>query len=228
MPHYENILIDVDDTLLDFVRAEREAFIKVCAFLQIPYSEALNTHYHNVNIHYWQLHEKGLAEKKDFLPLRFSESFQDFGYQIDGAEANRQYTDFLGEGSYPLPDAVEVLKTLHDRSRVWLVTNGNESVQRRRIEVSPIRHYVEGAFISDCIGFQKPSREFFDEVFRTVPYSAKRTVIIGDSLTSDIRGGKNAGIDSIWYNPAGKPNDHPDIRPTYEIRDLKELPDICL
>ncbi len=222
MGRYRRFLIDVDGTLFDFDRSESEAFRKLCAHLGVPCTEELHAHYHDVNLSYWKLYEKGLAEREYFFPQRFIDAFRDFGYETDGQDANHAYLEFLSRECFVYPGAMELIQELSGRGFVYLCTNGDALVQERRLEASGILPYVAGVFISEKVGCQKPTKEYFSEVFKTVPYGPD-CIMIGDSLTSDILGGVNASLDTVWYCPPGTVNDHPEIRPTYTV---SALPDI--
>lgn len=221
---YSKLFIDVDDTLLDFKMAEKEALRRTAEHFGIPFTPEFHQAYHEINIGYWKLHEKGIYAKEEFLPMRFIDLMARFGYDLDGRTANAFYHNALCEGYFLMPGAEELLKELSSIADVWLVTNGDTDVQTSRLAMGPLMQYVKGIFISDEIGAPKPSKEFFDVVFETVPHTDDM-LIIGDSLTSDIRGGKNADMDSLWFNPDGLENTT-DIRPTYVVQTLEEIPRI--
>lgn len=221
---YTKLFIDVDDTLLDFKMAEKEALRRTAEHFGLPFTPEFHQAYHEINISYWKLHEKGLTEKEEFLPQRFIDLMARFGYDTDGHAANAFYHKALCEGYFLMPGAEELLKELSKTAEIWLVTNGDTDVQTSRLSMGPLMQYVKGLFISDEIGAPKPSKEFFDIVFKTVPHT-EDMLIIGDSLTSDIRGGKNAAMASCWFNPDGVEN-NTDITPTYTVRTLEEIPAI--
>ncbi len=220
---YTKLFIDVDDTLLDFKMAEKESLRRTAEHFGIPFTSEFHQAYHEINISYWKLHEQGLIGKEEFLPQRFIDLLDRFGYgHLDGHAANTFYHNALCESAFMMPGAEELLKELSQYAEIWLVTNGDSDVQTGRLYGGPLMKYVKGMFISDELGAPKPSKEFFDIVFGTVPHTDDM-LIIGDSLTSDIRGGENAAMDSCWFNPEGAENTTL-IRPTYTVRTLEEIP----
>lgn len=222
MKSYSVLLFDVDDTILDFEACERAAFRDMCRDLNIPFSEELYATYHRTNIHYWKLHEQGLSEKDYFQHARFSDSFKACSIQADGMQADLCFRDHLDRYAFCIPGAEDLIRTLASEASVYFITNGDTRAQNSRLALTPFLPLVKGRFISDEIGFPKPSKEFFDCVFRTVPYGDD-VLIIGDSLTSDIRGGETAGVDTVWFCRNDQPYDHPEVRPTYKVTKLEDI-----
>jgi 2-haloacid dehalogenase len=138
-------------------------------------------------------------------------------------EARRTYEWNLGSSYFYLDGAESLLAELSTKYDLYLMSNGTAAVQDRRIAASGIDKYFKGIFISEKVGYNKPSREFFDLCFKQIPdFSKDESIIIGDSLSSDIQGGINAGILTCHYNPSGEMSDSP--RPNYTIKTLEELP----
>ena len=150
--------------------------------------------------------------------------FGELGVEGSGTQAQKIYEGLLSQGHWFMPGAEELLEELYGKYPLYIVSNGNISVQDGRIASAGIAGYFEEIFISQRIGFDKPRKEFFDACFAKIPgFDRERAIIVGDSLTSDIRGGINAGIKTCWYNPRGKAA-REDIRPDYCITALNELP----
>ena len=150
--------------------------------------------------------------------------FSELELERSGIEAQKIYEELLGKGHWFMPGAEKLLETLYGRYELYIVSNGNLSVQDSRIASAGIGRYFNEIFISERIGFDKPRKEFFDACFAQIPdFDPKRAVIVGDSLTSDIRGGINAGIKTCWFNPNGE-QAREDIVPDYHISALEELP----
>lgn len=221
---YDFILFDADDTLLDFGKAEDAALKQVFAEFDLPLTEEIRQGYLDINHGLWKALEKGEIEKPQVLARRFQDTFEKFGIPgpTDGSFEKR-YQILLGEGAYLVDGAVELLNELKQEFRLAIVTNGVTATQTNRLRLCGLDRIIPDVFISEKIGVAKPQAGFFDAVFAELGQPERsRVLIVGDSLTSDMRGGEIAGIDSCWYNPKGKPNDT-DVRPTYEIRDLAEL-----
>ena len=218
------VLLDLDDTILDFHQAEANAVSKTLAQLGIEPEESIIRRYSQINAGRWELLERGLITREEVLTSRFEMLFSELGVERSGVEAQKIYEGLLGRGHWFMPGAEALLKELYGKYRLFVVSNGNLSVQDSRIASAGIAGYFEEIFISQKIGFDKPRKEFFDACFARIPgFDRERAIIVGDSLTSDIQGGINAGIKTCWYDPRVK-TPREDIRPDYRITALDQLP----
>ena len=198
----KNLLFDLDNTIFDFSRAERNALISTFTDLDISYTQDMLSRYSVINTAQWKLLEEKTITRDMIGQRRFGFLFREFCIDADPKTANRIYEGYLGTGHYFIDGAEDMLRSLYGRYRLFIVSNGSIRVQNGRIESSGIKKYFDNIFLSGAIGFDKPDKRFFDECFRMIPdFMAEETAIIGDSLTSDILGGNNAGIASIWFNP---------------------------
>ncbi len=221
-----NILFDLDDTLLDFKRGEAIAISTTFRKMGILPTEENISLYSKINLSCWKKLETGEYTRDEVLHRRFDMLFATLGTRGDSHEAQKIYECELSLCAFYLEGAEELLKTLHGKYRLYLATNGIVAVQTRRIADSGIGKYFDGIFISEKIGYNKPDVRFFEAAFNTVPdLMREETVIIGDSLSSDIKGGKNAGIKTVHYNPRRAVNDT-DVVPDYEIHSLGEIPEL--
>ena len=226
-----NILIDLDDTILDFHKAEHAALTKSLQELGIEPTPHILERYSEINLWHWKQLELGKLTRDEVLFGRFAKLFEEFGINARAEEAKAHYEHNLGIGHYFMPGAVELLEELNGSYRLFLASNGTASVQHGRIESAGIAHYFDKIFISQELGANKPSAEFFSRAFALVPDMRKSdTVILGDSLTSDMRGGENFGLTTIWFNPGHKENytlatDSP-VHPDYEIDALSKVGEI--
>lgn len=221
---YEIILFDVDDTLLDFNISEKEALNK--AFLEFEISTGLTKEYHDgyreISNGLWRDLEQGSITLAELGTERFRRLFLKHDIEINAEMFNRAYLGYLGKEVHLMHGAEEVCTALNDY-RLAIITNGFKEVQISRIENSPLSEMFECLIISEEAGFQKPKKEIFDYAFSKLQITNKdKVLIVGDSLTSDIRGGMNYGIDTCWFNPYHKEN-NTDTSPTYEISELIEL-----
>ncbi len=217
------LLFDADRTLLDFSASERNSLAKAFADYALPFSDEVYQFHLQHNAKLWEDYEKGLIDRETVLYTRFVRLFAHFGYQADGVAFEDCYRHHLEHSCELLPDALEVVQTLSRTHLLYLVTNGVSSTQRMRMRDSGLAPYFQELFISEEIGWQKPRKEFFDYCFAHIPdFHREQALIIGDSLTSDIRGGNQAGIETCWFNPEGAKN-NADVRVDYEIGSLKEL-----
>ena len=224
----KTVLWDVDGTLLNFHAAERVA-IRKCfeTFALGPCSDEMLERYSRLNDSYWKKLERGEITKPELLVRRFEEFFENEGVICgDVAGFNADYQVRLGDTICFNDESYELVKSLRGRVRQYAVTNGTKVAQDRKLERSGLDQLFDGIFISDVLGWEKPTVEFFDHVFaRIEPCEKSEMIIVGDSLTSDIKGGNNAGIPTVWYNPSGAPNDK-GVTVDYEIRDLREILEI--
>lgn len=218
----EFLLLDLDDTILDFHKAERIALSKTIRDFGVEPSEAVLDRYHHINKWHWEQLELGLMTRDQVLVGRFAQLFEELGMEVDAAACMKQYEHNLSIGHYFLPGAEEAVKKLHDRYRLFLVSNGTATVQHSRLTSAGLYPYFEQVFISQEIGYNKPDKAYFDRCFERIPgFAPEKALMVGDSLTSDIKGGINAGLKTVWVNPAHKPCG--DIRPDYEIEGLSQL-----
>lgn len=221
-----NVLFDLDDTLLDFKRAEAEAIRYTLAEFGIEPTDENIKLYSRINLSCWEKLETGEYTRDEVLHRRFDILFDTLGVEGDSHATQKLYEYRLSLGAYYIEGAEELLGKLYGKYRLYLATNGIVNVQKRRIADSGIGKYFDGLFVSEKIGYNKPDKRFFDAAFCEIPdFKHSETVIIGDRLPSDILGGINAGIKTVYYNPMGKENDT-GITPDYEIRDLGEIEEL--
>lgn len=225
--NYPLILLDADDTLLDFDRSETCALCDTLVRCGLVPDDAALARYKAVNKRWWQAFDRGEVTKPALTVARWAEFLEGSGNAYDPADANAFYMERLGGYSFTLPGAEALCAALRTRGyRLALVTNGTAEVQRRRWGASPAARYIDAAdvFVSELLDCQKPERAFFDKVFSALGDPPREDcLIVGDSETSDMQGGKNAGIATCWYNPAGKKAAG---NWNYEIQKLEELLDI--
>ena len=219
------ILWDVDGTLLDFSAAERRA-LEDCfrSFQMGPCTPELLARYSQINRTYWRRLERGELTKPQVLLGRFEEFFAEEGIDVSLApQFNDAYQLRLGDTIVYRDDSYEIVKSLRGKVRQCVVSNGTVVAQTKKLTRSGLGALMDGVFLSEQLGAEKPKKEFFDQVFAAIgPVEKSETMIVGDSLTSDIRGGDNAGIVTCWYNPEGikAPEGY---RIDHEIRDLHEV-----
>ena len=217
------LFMDVDDTLLDFPWSERNAIHRTYEALDTPMTEEMYARYHTVNRGFWMAYERGEIGRADMLIARHRQMAEEYGLPWDPAECERLYRRNLGVGYQLIPHAIEILDWLKPRCRLFVTSNGVAETQYSRLSASGLDAYFERIFISEEIGAVKPSKEYFDYVFARIPdFRKEEAAIVGDSLSSDILGGLNAGITTIWFNPDKKAG-RPEVRPDHEISDLLEL-----
>ena len=221
---YKTLLFDLDSTLWDFHSAEHYALTKLLEKQGVDDVEAYIDVYVPMNRAMWRSLEKDEITREELVETRFAKLFDHVGFEKDGKELAADYEAILGTQGQTYEGAEELLQALRDAGYdLYAATNGITTIQKGRLSNSPIAKYFKKVFISEEVGAQKPSEVFFERVAGSIPdYDKDKAVIIGDSLTADIQGGINAGIDTIWMNLAAKEN-RTAIKPTVEVRSYAEL-----
>lgn len=203
---YDVILLDADETLLDFSRSEREAVSDALRLFDITPTEELIEGYSRINHAIWKRLERGEITKDALRVERFREFCGQFSLTADPERMAEYYLERLSQKAYLLDRAEELCQRLAAKYRLYIITNGIAFVQRGRMARLPITGLFKEVFISEEIGAEKPERLFFERVFEKIPqFSAEKALVVGDSLTSDMRGGITAGLDTCWYNPKSLP-----------------------
>ena len=222
---YGIILFDADGTLLDFHRSEKEADAESFLRFGLKASDEMLDEYSRINDSLWKMLEKGEIEKNVLVYRRFEIFYEKYGFSADARATAEEYMYRLSEKGYLIEGAEALCQRLCGEAKMYIVTNGIQRIQESRLAHSGLLKYFDGAFISEQVGFEKPRREFFEYVSRHIPdFDKKQVVIVGDSLSSDIKGGMDYGIDTCWYSPAGAdaPNDvAPHI--THTVRNFDEM-----
>ena len=220
----EFLFLDLDDTILDFHKAERIAIAKTIREFGIDPSEEVLSRYHTINKWHWEQLEQGKMAREEVLVGRFAMLFQEYGVAVDAVTVARAYEKNLAIGHYFLPGAEEAVDALSRKYRLFLASNGTASVQKGRMTSANLYRFFETVFVSQEIGHNKPSKAYFDACFATIAdFDPAKAMIVGDSLSSDILGGINAGIKTCWVNPShAAPKSG--ITPDYEIEALHQLP----
>ena len=219
----EFLLLDLDDTILDFHMQEHFAIRRTLSAVGVEPTDDVCDLYSKINLRHWKMLETGEMTREKLAWHRFLELFEALEVEADPHKTAQLYWENLATGHYFLPGAEEAVKALAKKYKLYMVTNGTASVQHSRIASAGLAPYFAGIFISQEIGADKPAKAYFESCFAQIPsFAQEKAMIIGDSLSSDIRGGKNAGIATCWINPKGKiaPAEN---KPEYEIKSITEL-----
>jgi len=226
MKHYDIIFFDLDDTLFDFTKSQPKAFSNV--FGQYNLLDKLKLYeksYQDISNILWRDLEDGKMSLAELGSERFRRLFLEYELDLDAFVFNQDYLRFLGEEVHLVQGAEKVIRNLSDK-RLVALTNGFSDVQLSRINNSSLKEAFEHIIVSESTGYQKPQTGIFDYAFNKLQITEKSNVlIVGDSLTSDIQGGINYGIDTCWFNPKFKENNTA-LKPTYEINKLESLLEI--
>jgi len=223
---YKWLLFDLDGTLFDYDKAEAAALKKTFEQAGHRFQPGYAQVYRRINERIWQEFEQGKISQARLRSKRFELLFDVIDVHPDPVAFSTTYLKNLARGWYLVPDAKETVESLYGKVGLLIITNGLKEVQRPRLASSAIGHYFAGVVISEEAGAAKPDKRIFDIAFRKMNDPQKKEVlIVGDGLTSDIKGGNDYGIDTCWFNPT-KRSSPLDVEFTYEIGRLRELLDI--
>lgn len=223
----KGVFLDLDNTLLDFSLSEREAITKTLMALGIDASNETVALYSKINDEQWKLLEKGKLTREQVVSRRFALLFSRLKVNIkDTSQTQAMYEYNLSRSCHVMDGAFEMLAELKKRGyRLFLATNGTLAVQKSRIASSGLRDFFDDVFVSQNLGVNKPSREFFEKAFEICGLCACNTVMVGDSLTSDIAGGINAGMKTVFFNRYPEKTTKMPVIPTVSVTTLGEIPD---
>ena len=225
---YSIALFDADNTLLDFSRAERNSISLCLASRGLPHDQDTITRYSAINDSHWKRLERGETTRDRLKVERFADLFGTLDYDGDPVSMARDYESNLGRQTHLLDGALPMIQSLYGKCRLFIVTNGLATVQKSRFGGCALAPYFEQCFISEEMGCAKPEKRFFDLVAASIPqFNSAEAIVIGDSLSSDILGGINAGLDTCWFNPREKVAP-PDIKITHIVHSLSEIEAIIL
>ena len=226
---YEVIIFDADETLFDFKKSERHALKNTMLEFNIEYDE--NHHlkiYKDINTAIWKELEYGLITQKQLKIERFKRFSDSLNTGFDEALFAKSYMKHLSFASFLYDDSIDLIESLHKDYRLTIITNGLKDVQDTRIRKSIIAKYFEDIVVSEEALVSKPNPKIFELALNNIKHTDKsKVLIVGDSLTSDIQGGINSGIDTCWFNPNRLMHKN-EINPTYEISNLMDLKDKVL
>lgn len=220
----EFLFLDLDDTILDFHMAEYIAVKKTLLEFGVDPIEEVCARYSEINRLHWEALERKELTRQQVLVGRFATLFRELNVEADAACCSQRYTENLAVGHYFMPGAQDAVERLAKKYKLYIASNGTKTVQMARIESAGIGSCFQDVFISQDMGADKPSKVFFERCFARIPgFDPKKTMIVGDSLSSDIQGGINAGIATCWVNPKHK---EAKIQPDYEIESITQLEDL--
>lgn len=224
---YEIIIFDADETLFDFKKSERDAFKNAMLEFDIEYDESHHLKiYQGINTAIWKEFEEGLITQEKLKVERFKRLSDALKARFDEEQFAKSYMKHLSYASFLYDDSVALVESLHKDYRLTIITNGLKDVQDNRIRKSTIAKYFEDIVVSEEVKVSKPDPKIFELSLNNIKHTDKtKVLIVGDSLTSDIQGGINFGIDTCWYNP-NKIVNETKIKPTYEISNLMDLKSI--
>lgn len=223
MRKYTILLMDADDTVFDFHKAERQAFYEMAEAQGLKCDDALYARYSEINLAHWKMLERGEITKSALQTARFACWLRESGQQGDPVQMNDCYIAKLSTFAFLFDDSEEALECLSKHCRIYFITNGTASVQRGRFSRTPVMRYIDDFFISSEIGYEKPDRRYFEAVIKQIPdFDPAQTLVVGDSPTSDLAGAIGMGLDCCYVNRRAKPLPA-GMQISFEVPDLLTL-----
>ena len=223
MSGYKTILFDIDDTLFDFDIDQKIAFMEAMNVIGYKCTEEMYFNYNLINLEMWEMLNEGKITLQELFIKRFELFFRKYGIKQNEKEFNEILTKSFQKTGTPIKGTKKVLEHLKDEYELIITSNGPKEQQYHRLENAGFSKYFSKVFISEELGCNKPNKEYFDIVFQNINNKEKSSIlIVGDSISSDIIGGKNSGIATCWYNAKDKQN-KTNVEPNYEIKDFIEL-----
>lgn len=217
------ILLDLDNTLIDFNECARHSIMDAFAKFGFEYTEKVFETFITENIKIWKRLEKGEITKPQLRADRWNIILGKLGIDYDGTVLEEMFENGVARYACPVEGAYDLLNYLYGKYKLYIVSNGFRFVQESRLKIGDFEKYFDGLFVSEDIGIAKPATEFFEYCFQKLSNPPKSdTILIGDSLSADIIGGANYGIDTIWFNKNGDPMPE-SITPTHTVSTLKEI-----
>jgi len=219
----KNIFFDLDDTIFDYFKSEKIALSAALLKAGIEPTDELLKTYHAINIPLWQAYERNEKDCEFIVVERFRQLFEKNNIKFSADKMEDIYENELGNNAHLVEGAKEMLEELYKDYSLYIASNGLVRIQEHRLKLAGIGHYFADVFTSQRNGACKPNKEFFDYCFERIPdFKREETIIVGDSLTSDIKGGINAGLRTVWFNKY-KMQNTTDIKPDFEFTSLAEV-----
>ncbi len=223
MVKYKTLLFDVDNTLFDFDKDQETAFREAMDRIEHPCTEEMYKDYNQINMGMWEMLNRGEITAEELSVKRFEVFFEKYHIKQDARIFSSLLTEAFRKTGTPIKGSREILEQLRNNYELVVISNGFKRQQYHRLDNAKFSNYFSKIFLSEEIGYNKPDKNFFDIVLKNIENKEKsKILIIGDSISADIVGGKNAGIDTCWYNPKNKEN-KTNVKPNYEIKDFQEL-----
>ena len=219
------VFIDIDDTLLDFTKCANDAIKSACNKFGVPYTTTLVDTFHPINLDLWHRLEKKEVTKEKLFDTRFQIVFDKLGIKADGIAFETAFRENFHESAILVDGARDLLEYLRSKYKVYVASNASMHQQTNRMKRAELDGYIDGYFVSEDIGFPKPQKEFFDACFKALPdVKPQDVVMIGDSLSADIKGACEYGLKTIWYNHRNEPT--AGVKCDYIVSRLSEIKNI--
>ena len=221
------ILIDIDDTLLDFEKNAYCALERAFSYQNVPFKPEYFDVFIKINTSLWEMIERKEITKEQLKEIRFLKVFESLNVTVaDYRKVEEDFRSELFNFAIPVDGAVNLLKYLASKYKIYAASNAMHNQQLARLKKAGMDGFVSDVFISENIGHYKPTKGFFDVCFEYMGgVDRSETAIIGDSLSADIKGGKEYGLTTIWFNSKNKIKDA-DSGVDYEVNSLEEIKNI--
>lgn len=220
------ILIDLDNTIIDFNECARHSIMGIFEDLGFHYDDNVFETFITENVKIWKRLERGEIDKPYLRANRWNIILGKLGIEYDGTIIEERFENGVAKGAYPVEYAYELLEYLYSKYDLYVVSNGFRFVQESRVKIGKFDKYFKELFLSEDIGIQKPDIRFFNYCYEKIGCPPKeKLILIGDSLSADIQGGINFNVETIWFNKNNEPQNDT-IKPTYTVNHLKEIENI--
>ncbi|MBQ8183404.1 MAG: YjjG family noncanonical pyrimidine nucleotidase [Clostridia bacterium] len=220
------VLIDLDNTLIDFNECARHSIMNAFSELGFKYTDNVFETFIRENVKIWKRLERGEITKPELRANRWNIILGKLGIDYDGTIVEEMFENGVAQGAYAVEGAYDLLDYLYPKYRLYVVSNGFRFVQESRLKIGNFEKYFTDVFVSEDVGIPKPAKEFFDYCFEKMDHPPKEDIIlIGDSLTADICGGINYDLDTVWFNKNNETLSG-DITPTHTVTKLNEIKNI--
>ena len=220
------VLLDIDDTILDFHECAKATILRASEDFGVEFTKEMLSYYMEQNAFLWGQYEKGIISREDIFRTRFPMLFKEYGFDVDGIEFENAFQKYFKTQYKFVDGADELVKYLSSKYDLYVASNSLLETQISRLTSAGLYKYFKNIFVSDTIGYQKPTKEFFEICFCHIPnFKKEETIIIGDSLSSDIKGGCRVGIKTCWFNP-NRIENNTEFKADYEITSLDEIKNI--
>lgn len=221
----KTVLIDIDNTLLDFNESSIECIKRAFNEQGLPFDENTFPTFKKINDELWLKIEKGELDRAGLHKIRFNLVLNALGLKGDGSLIERRFREILFDTAISVHGAMETLKYLSSKYKVYAASNAIYLQQINRLTKTGMLEYLSGLFISEKLGVTKPTKEFFDACISGANAKITETIMIGDSISADIIGAKKYGLKTIWYNHNKEPLSVGEVA-DYQVNSLEEIMEI--
>ena len=218
------VLIDADDTLLAFKPCAKKSLEDACDAFSLTLPDNALDVFFKINDELWRALERKELTFEKLHEIRWIKIFAELGVDFDGPTFESVFWKRLREIAVEMDGAKELLTYLKGKYKICVASNAPVGQQNRKLTDIGLIDFIDEFFVSGEIGFAKPTKEFFSACMDRLGVGVDEVVMIGDSLTADVKGAKAFGIKAIWFNHRREDeSDCPADKIVYNLTDIKEI-----